>query len=71
MHGNVWEWCQDYWDPRFTSDAVTDPKGPASGKYRVSRGGCLIGGPRPVARRFGRSGTRRGSVTATVVSVFA
>jgi len=38
MHGNVWEWCQDLYG-KFATDHVTDPKGPTSGKGRVSRGG--------------------------------
>jgi len=38
MHGNVSEWCQD-WYGQYTGDA-TDPTGPASGSGRVMRGGC-------------------------------
>lgn len=38
MHGNVWEWCAD-WYGAYTADAVTDPVGADSGTYRVFRGG--------------------------------
>jgi formylglycine-generating enzyme required for sulfatase activity len=39
MHGNVWEWCQD-WKGDYPSGSVTDPTGPSSGSFRVDRGGC-------------------------------
>ena len=40
MHGNVYEWCLDWYKSDLGSSAVTDPKGPNSGSPRVVRGGC-------------------------------
>ena len=39
MHGNVCEWCLDYYDKDYPTGTVTDPKGPVSASYRVFRGG--------------------------------
>jgi len=42
MHGNVWEWVQD-WYGSYTSGTAVDPAGPSSGSDRVYRGGSCYG----------------------------
>lgn len=43
MHGNVYEWCQDWWALRLPGGSVTDPTGPSmAGSARVLRGGSFI-----------------------------
>ncbi|MFB3789670.1 MAG: formylglycine-generating enzyme family protein [bacterium] len=39
MHGNVWEWCNDWWEDPSNRGPQTDPIGVNSGLARVARGG--------------------------------
>jgi formylglycine-generating enzyme required for sulfatase activity len=39
MHGNVWEWCADWYAEEYPKQAITNPLGPDQGTSRVLRGG--------------------------------
>ncbi len=41
MHGNVWEWCQD-WKDSYPRISVSDPTGPETGKSKILRGGGCV-----------------------------
>ena len=54
MHGNVWEWCADWYDEKYYAKCPAgDPRGPELGTCRVLRGGSWFDAP-PACRSASR-----------------
>lgn len=73
MHGNVWEWCQDwYGENYYSSGLAADPPGPSSGTARVVRGGSWTNYAfflRSALRNFNQPADRNGLIGFRLAAV--
>ena len=72
MSGNVWEWCSE-WKGSYSSGSQTNPKGAASGSYRVNRGGSYFNEARRCRvsyRSFNAPGRRNRNLGLRLVVAF-
>ncbi|MCS5583799.1 MAG: formylglycine-generating enzyme family protein [Pseudomonadales bacterium] len=61
IHGNVFEWCYDYYgEDYYKQSPEKDPPGPASGSFRVVRGGSWWRGDTPLTRSASRDKSTAG-----------
>jgi formylglycine-generating enzyme required for sulfatase activity len=62
MHGNVWEWCWNFWEWRLPGGAQVDPLGPSDSRFRTRRGGSWASFAKDCRSGLRFGGTPTGSI---------